>query len=164
MQLKKNLFTKLAQRGDTIIEVTIAIAVCGLVLGGSFYAINHESLEIENQQEHNQAIKLVESQLEDLRTYYIEGNTVNTNLICLYTKTVSGTLAIVEDTTSGQPQGSNPCILQGDGSLAPAGAEPAYSLSINLISSGSSTTFSASVSWLNVYGTNSEVSLDFRPQ
>jgi Na+-transporting NADH:ubiquinone oxidoreductase subunit NqrC len=66
----KSLFAKPHnQSGDTIVEVLISVAICGFVLGGSYYVINHQLAQIENQQEHNQAAKLVESQVEDIKAY-----------------------------------------------------------------------------------------------
>lgn len=55
------------QRGDTIVEVLIAIAVVSMVLG-SAYAITNRT--VKSQQltiEHTEALKLVESQLEAVR-------------------------------------------------------------------------------------------------
>lgn len=55
------------QRGDTIIEVLIAVAVLGAILGGSF-AVASRSLNVSQQaQERSEATKVIESQLELLR-------------------------------------------------------------------------------------------------
>ncbi len=55
-------------RGDTIIEVLLAMTVIGLVLGSS-YAIANRSLRIGREaQERTEALKIVETQLERLRT------------------------------------------------------------------------------------------------
>src|SRR6056297_3410972 len=63
------------QRGDTIIEVLLAMSVIGLVLGSS-YGIANRSLSIGREaQERTEALNLVETQLERLRTASsIEGN------------------------------------------------------------------------------------------
>jgi Na+-transporting NADH:ubiquinone oxidoreductase subunit NqrC len=79
----KSLFAKPRnQSGDTIVEVLISVAICGFVLGGSYYVINHQLAQIENQQEHNQAAKLVESQVEDIKAYIVTGSLAN--VVCFY--------------------------------------------------------------------------------
>lgn len=56
-----------SQKGDTIIEVLITIAIISTVLVGAFIATNKNIATIQNTQEHSQAQKLVESQIESLR-------------------------------------------------------------------------------------------------
>lgn len=54
-------------RGDTIVEVLIAITVVSAVLGGAFVSSNR-SLNVTRQaQERGEALKLVEGQLEQLK-------------------------------------------------------------------------------------------------
>lgn len=57
----------LHQKGDTIVEVIIAMAVLGLVLGGA-YASSRRSLNATIQaHEHSTALKLAEGQVENLK-------------------------------------------------------------------------------------------------
>lgn len=67
------------QRGDTIIEVLLALSVIGLVLGSS-YAISNRSLQIGREaQERTEALKQVETQLERLRAVSATVDTTGTN-------------------------------------------------------------------------------------
>ncbi len=59
-------------RGDTIVEVLIAMAVIALVLGGS-YATASRSLQVGRRaQERVEAVKLVEAQIEQLKYLAID--------------------------------------------------------------------------------------------
>jgi prepilin-type N-terminal cleavage/methylation domain-containing protein len=55
------------QRGDTIVEVLIAIAVISLILGGAYVTTNTSLRATRSAQERGNALKLVESQLEQLK-------------------------------------------------------------------------------------------------
>ena len=56
------------QRGDTIIEVLLAMAVLGMVLGTSFGIVNRSLATGRDAQERSEATKFAESQLEKLKT------------------------------------------------------------------------------------------------
>lgn len=56
------------QRGDTLIEVLVAIAVVSLVLTAAYVITNKNTLAIQANQERLQAQHLVESQIESLRS------------------------------------------------------------------------------------------------
>lgn len=76
-----NVMTKklktLNYRGDTIVEVMVALLVLGLSLAGA-YSIASKSLKASRQaQEHGEALKLAESQLETLKAQ-AAGNTAST--------------------------------------------------------------------------------------
>jgi Tfp pilus assembly protein PilV len=58
---------KLGNRGDTIVEVLIAIAVLGAALGGAYVTANRNSLTNRASQERLEAVKVAESQLERLK-------------------------------------------------------------------------------------------------
>lgn len=53
--------------GDTIIEVLVCIAVVSTILGGAFVTTRQSQVGVRNSQEHAEALKLIESQLEQLR-------------------------------------------------------------------------------------------------
>lgn len=55
------------QRGDTIVEVMIAIAIISSVLAGAFYMTNHSTRAVRDSEEHAQALQLLQGQLEQLR-------------------------------------------------------------------------------------------------
>ena len=62
-------FKKLTERGDTIVEVLIAIAVLSLILGGAFVLTNRSLQATRTAQERLNATKLVESQIEQIKNF-----------------------------------------------------------------------------------------------
>lgn len=73
---------KHSQHGDTIVEVLIAIAVAGAVLGGAYTLINSNIKSNQLAQERTSAVKVAESQLELLRAYLNNGGTLPTGNFC----------------------------------------------------------------------------------
>jgi prepilin-type N-terminal cleavage/methylation domain-containing protein len=55
------------QRGDTIVEVLIAMAIISLVLAGAYVTSNRNTILMQSSQERQQAQRLVEGQIEMLR-------------------------------------------------------------------------------------------------
>jgi type II secretory pathway pseudopilin PulG len=65
------------QRGDTIVEVMICIGVVGAVLAGAFVVSNMSQIGVRDAQERAEASKIVEGQLELLRSNTkLQGGTV----------------------------------------------------------------------------------------
>lgn len=64
------------QRGDTIIEVLIATVVISLVLAGAFVVSRNSTTAVRNAQEDAQASKIIESQIERLRAFIIDGGSI----------------------------------------------------------------------------------------
>ncbi len=58
------LLKKLHQRGDTIIEVMVALSVLALAFAISYATASHALQESQNSQEHSQALQVIASQLE----------------------------------------------------------------------------------------------------
>ena len=54
------------QRGDTIVEVLIAIAIVSVVLGGAYSISNKSSMQVRNAQEHAEAEKIAMGAVEEL--------------------------------------------------------------------------------------------------
>lgn len=91
MRIKRN------QAGDTIIEVLLAIAIVGMVLGASYSTATRALRSGRFAQEHTEALKLAESQMEKLKylaSVYSEANPptaaqdifntgVNQNVFCI---------------------------------------------------------------------------------
>jgi type II secretory pathway pseudopilin PulG len=63
------------QRGDTILEVLIAVAVLSLVLSISFSLSNRSTQGNRQAQERSEAAKITESQIELLKTYISKSST-----------------------------------------------------------------------------------------
>lgn len=67
----------LGQRGDTIIEVMLAVVALSLVVGGT-YSIATRNLRAGRQaQERGEAVKIAESQLENIKSMAVEANNPN---------------------------------------------------------------------------------------
>jgi Tfp pilus assembly protein FimT len=60
--------TTYGERGDTIVEVLIAMAVAASVLGISYGAMNRNMLIIRDNQERTEASKILQGQIELLRS------------------------------------------------------------------------------------------------
>ncbi len=60
---------KLNQRGDTIVEVLISIAVVSLILSTAYALANRSSQAVRQSQERSEALQFSESQFEKLRAY-----------------------------------------------------------------------------------------------
>ena len=56
-----------SERGDTIVEVLISIAVVSMVLAGAFVVTNRSLQATRSSQERSIALKLAESQLEQIK-------------------------------------------------------------------------------------------------
>jgi prepilin-type N-terminal cleavage/methylation domain-containing protein len=132
----------LSERGDTIVEVLIAIAVISLVLAGAFVMTNNSLQATRDTQEHLNATNLAEGQLEQLRalpetdptkTQTIFG-AVNPAAFCM----LNGT----EYTSS-----STNCAVSTAGT--PTTAEPVFHLSITRAGTN---TFTTAVTWFAISG------------
>jgi type II secretory pathway pseudopilin PulG len=59
---------KLNIKGDTIVEVLIALAVLSAVLGGAYLSANRSLSSNRDSQERGEALKLAEGQIEQLKS------------------------------------------------------------------------------------------------
>jgi Tfp pilus assembly protein PilV len=67
-KLLKHSSTNRRQRGDTIVEVMIAVAVVGAVLVSAFTLTNRSTRIMRDAEEHAQANQLLQGQVERLRS------------------------------------------------------------------------------------------------
>ena len=65
--LKKLLKNNVA--GDTIVEVMLALAILGLVLGGAYIVTNQSTLNERRAQERNIALQLAQGQIESMKQF-----------------------------------------------------------------------------------------------
>lgn len=63
----KRIPNRQQERGDTIVEVLIAVAVVSLILGGAYVTTNRNLLAVRSAQERVNALKLAESQIEQIK-------------------------------------------------------------------------------------------------
>lgn len=139
---------RLGQAGDTIVEVLIAISVISLVLVGAYVSTTRNINSTQDAQERSQAVKLVQTQIEYLRQAgtVASGNCFN----------ASG------EQTFGGAQGSNPCIVLSDGSMAGATDQPAYTLHIQTTATPG--IYAVSAVWQALTGTgNNNVTMYYQP-
>lgn len=73
--------------GETIVEVLISLAVLALVLAGAFAVVNQSTRGVRQAQEHSEALKIAENQLEYLRVAATDSGTTTifnqTNYFCM---------------------------------------------------------------------------------
>lgn len=62
------------EAGDTIIEVLIATAIVGAVIGSSIAVINHILINAQQAKEHEEALELLEGQVETLKVAALHPN------------------------------------------------------------------------------------------
>lgn len=60
--------TPLNQRGDTIVEVLISIAVVSMILGGAYVMTNRSLQATRSAEERGNAMKVIEAQLESIKS------------------------------------------------------------------------------------------------
>lgn len=146
MQLKRSL-----QRGDTIVEVLISIAVIAAVLGGAYVVVNNSTKNSQSAQERTVAVKVAESQLELLRGYVSAGNPLPTGSFCLDTSgihTISS--ALPAPTNTGYP---SQCIID-EGS--------AVDKYVAGIQASGGNKFTVYVTWDGLSGSRSQVSIAYK--
>lgn len=78
--MKVNTRYAVRQRGDTLIEVLLAMSVVGLVLAASFGIANRATQTGQTAQERTEALKLAESQLELTKSYVENVGTVSSTV------------------------------------------------------------------------------------
>lgn len=102
MQLRQ-----VSQRGDTIVEVLIAIAVIGATLSGAYVLVNSSTRNNQAAQERSVAVKTAESQLELLRSYVTTTGSLPTGSFCLYENASTPSTVVKTDITSPLPATTN---------------------------------------------------------
>lgn len=142
--------------GDTIVEVLIAIIVVSTVLAGA-YASSNRSLKATRQaQEHTEALKFAQGQLEALRSL---GDAAfgRTSIFC-----IDRTTGSVNNVTSGSPGdliANNP-VTVGPSCTFNNGID--YEVAIDFTHVGSQYSFTVFVVWPSISGNgNDKVTLSY---
>lgn len=68
MSVVNRFFIRKNQRGDTIVEVLISIAVASLILGGAYVTTNNSLRATRAAEERTAALKLIQGQIEFIRS------------------------------------------------------------------------------------------------
>ena len=114
---------KLAERGDTIVEVLISIAVVSLILGGAYVTTNKSLQGTRAAQERSDALKLVEGQLETIKAVAGAGTATSDQLFAngLVQPFCMANQVIVQSSDA-------KCTMSAKGS--PTASQPAYKIEI----------------------------------
>lgn len=118
------------QRGDTIVEVLISIAVVSMILGGAYVTTNNSLRATRAAEERTAALKLVQGQLEFVKSMmssdagYAALQSAPQNF-CI----VANTIATAQPSTPASSTAA--CQVGADGQ--PASADPKYKLSISKV-------------------------------
>lgn len=143
------LQTKLQQRGDTIVEVLIAIGVVSLILAGAFVTTNRNLLQTRSAQERGNAQKLVESQIEQIK------NAAATDSETIFGTTVPASFCI---SSSGAVVASSNASCAVNAAGQATSAEPVYHLSVTR----SGNTFTVQNTWSSISGGSNNVEMKYR--
>ncbi len=129
------------QRGDTIVEVLLAMAVVGLVLGSSF-GIANRSLRIgQSARERTTALKIAESQIELMKS--IKTTAQFTSQIGDFCVTPNLPVTVVNVTDISDA--SNDCVqVNGDG------GDGLYTIRISPPVAGGANSYAVNVSWTRI--------------
>jgi type II secretory pathway pseudopilin PulG len=132
---------KLGSKGDTIVEVMLAIAIVSAVLGGAFVSSNKSLQGARQSQERSEAMKLLEGQLERMKQL---SSTPGNNL---FTQSAQ---FCVNDTPAVRPISDTVACRQG--------TDGRYAMSITR----NANTFTALATWDRIGGGQDRVQLIYR--
>ncbi len=154
--------TKTNQRGDTIIEVLIAIAVISSVLAITYSIMNRNLLTMQDNQERTEASKIAQSQIEMLRNAWnVEHNALkklpgkDDNLSAVPVCMKADSANPVVEITGGIPNE----YTHDDFSTYSVCRQGIYNMAIR---SNGSDNYLISVRWDSLTGTKSEVVMGYK--
>ena len=150
------LIRRINQRGDTIVEVLIAIAVVSSILASSFVVIHRTSQNIRQSEEHGVALKLIEGQVEQLKAAAANG--ANTNAI--FNRTGSNLAFCIQ---GGAVRDINAASLPAPAANYNSGCNTTDGVRYNYgITKDASSTFKANVVWDGPTGRQEQVEILYR--
>ena len=144
---------RLGKRGDTLVEVLVCIMIVSLILTGAYATTNRSTLGIRNSQEHAEALKLAQSQLELLRQASKQASAP------IFTQAAPFCMS---GSTPTSADGAPGAACKVDGSGAPTTAEPQYKIKITRADSTTSAVFTVAVDWDSVIGSTAHEQLAYR--
>lgn len=140
---------KRRNRGDTIVEVLISIAVVSLILGGAFVTSNRSLQGTRDAEERSNALKMAETQVEQIK--YLAANDPDV----LFAVGVPSTFCLNANTAIAATDAR--CKVDSTGT--PTTVQPAYDLAITR----SGNTFTIRSTWIKIGGeTTNNVELKYR--
>ncbi|MGH7240713.1 MAG: type IV pilus modification PilV family protein [Candidatus Saccharimonadales bacterium] len=151
--LKNVIWTKTdsrEQRGDTIVEVLISIAIVSLVLAGAYAITNRNLSTTQDSQEHGQALQFAQQQIELLRAMSQQSGGIMgfANGDCM-----SGSSFTTGSNCNFNINGTPGCTV-----------EPCFKVTIDQGGSLTPGTYGVLVQWASLLSgsSNSQVELDYR--
>ena len=170
---------KIGHKGDTIIEVLLAIIVLSMVLGGAFVSARRSLNATQQAKERDQAVRLIEAQIERLKS--ATGDLANALFsgaptiaeFCLDNtlpldnaagKVNTGTIvADVNADNFDDPPYPDKCVLDGSNRQFNGGSESApYYMSIQRTSSGPNLIFNVRARWDRPGGGREQAQIIYR--
>lgn len=157
-------------RGDTIVEVLICIAIISLVLVVSYGTANRNYRMMLDAQEHSVAEKLMERQAELLKAYNslsdgpVNGHDALFNHGLTNFCMVQGGSGPTTATNNGHNDGTNRCVLTADSVMAAASEVPAYDVVVTVNGAagiGGGKVFQVAVSWDSIMGGTARETLNY---
>lgn len=138
----KRFWQQHRERGDTIVEVLIAISVVSLILGGAYVTTNRSLIATRAAEERGNALKLAESQLEQLK-----------GLAKSDPNSIFGAatpMPFCVSSVTGAPISSSNAACKVNAGGSPTTTQPVYSMSIARASDGN--TFTVTNQWTDASG------------
>jgi prepilin-type N-terminal cleavage/methylation domain-containing protein len=140
------------QRGDTIVEVLISMAVISLILAAGYAITNRNVATTQDSQERSQAQQLVKQQAEQLRVLSANGGITLNNTDCTI---LNGTNVQVQTSAGGA------CDFLASGSPCGTSTAACYQVRINKSIVNGVTTYLITATWTNSRAKQSTVELDY---
>ncbi|HSX35895.1 MAG TPA: hypothetical protein VLH84_03090 [Patescibacteria group bacterium] len=144
------------ERGDTIVEVLIAVAIASLILGGAYVVSNTSLNATRAAQERGIALKLGQSQMEQLKS--VVQNSVTSPQVfgsgAPAVFCITGGTTVVDFTTN-----LSQCQVDSSGTPVPASVQPQFTLKVTHTGSQ----FTLLETWPDVSGKQTDhLQLDYR--
>ncbi len=137
---------RLGSKGDTIVEVLLAIAVVSAVLSGAYVATNRSLNGVRQSQERGEALKFIEGQLERLKE--------------AAKKDVDPAGQVF--TTSTNPFCLDDSLVTPQAPTSPACNQGIYHLEIRRTLSSGAYTFAATATWERITGGQDQLTIRYR--
>lgn len=143
--------------GDTIVEVLIAVAIVSMVLAGAFTVVGRSSQNARQTEEHNEVLKSLEGQLEQVKSLSKNPATSNAVFTAASAFCVSGNALVPLAPAAGTlpaPYASYPAACKF------TSADGGYSYYVGIVRNGN--TFTANAVWDGARGTKDNVNLIYK--
>jgi prepilin-type N-terminal cleavage/methylation domain-containing protein len=152
-------FRKLNQRGDTIVEVLISIAIVSLILGGAYVTTNTSLKAERGSQERTNATKLIESQLESMKSIAVS----NPNSLFVSNPNASSFCVLPNQQLASANSANSICKFSASGANNNT-AQPSYFISAKLVQSGGINTVTITNTWAAVEtgSINDKITMSYR--